>query len=169
MIKQQIIKEIHRNARQNFERRKYTMRGIANTLQADLADMQWLAEDNDGYRYFLIAIDIFSKKAYAEPLKDKKKESVVVAMEKIFRQVGKQIQHLHTDKGTEFYNRLMTELLVKYNNINHYSTKTGKKASIVERLIRTIKRKLYMEMHFQSSWQWYKNLKKIIDKYNNTR
>lgn len=59
MTKQQIVKEIHRDARKNFERRKYSMRGINDTLQADLIEMQQFSRKNLGYRYILIVIDVF--------------------------------------------------------------------------------------------------------------
>lgn len=71
MSKQQVLKEIHRYARKNFTRRKYVMYGIADTLQADSIEMQPFAKESRGYRYILIVIDVFSKVAYAEPLKDK--------------------------------------------------------------------------------------------------
>lgn len=169
MTKRQIVEEIHRYSRKNFERRKYSMRGIADTLQADLIDMQQFARNNQGYRYILIAIDIFSKKAYAKPLKDKTAKSTVEAMEKIFKQVGQQIRNLHTDDGKEFFNSAMKRLLVQYGNINHYSTYSVKKASIVERLIRTIKRKLYMQFSLQGTKKWDTSLEKVIHSYNNTR
>lgn len=47
------------------------MYGIADTLLADLIEMQPYKRENRGYRYILIVIDVFSKMAYAEPLKDK--------------------------------------------------------------------------------------------------
>lgn len=169
MTKQQIVKEIHRYARKNYERRKYSMRGIADTLQADLIDMQSFKKNNRGYRYILIVIDVFSKRAYAEPLKDKTAKSTTESMEKIFKQVGERIKNLQTDDGKEFFNSVMKRLLTQYGNINHYSTYSVKKASIVERLIRTIKRKLYMQLSLQGSYKWYNILEKIIQTYNDTR
>lgn len=169
MTKQEIVEEIHRYARRNFERRKYSMRGIADTLQADLIEMQQFKQQNRGYRYILIVIDVFSKRAFAEALKDKTAKSVTEAMAKIFSQVGHRIGNLHTDDGKEFFNSKMKGLLAQYGNINHYSTYTVKKASIVERLIKTIKRKLYMQFTLNRSSKWYADLDKIIQTYNNTR
>lgn len=170
MINQQIVKEIHRDARINYERRKYSMRGIADTLQADLIDMQnFRGRHNHWYGYILIVIDVFSKRAYAEPLKKKTAKETTEAMEKIFNQVGHRIRNLHTDDGKEFFNATMKALLARYGNINHYSTYTKKKASIVERLIRTIKRKIYMHFTLHRSNKWHHILKNTINVYNNTR
>lgn len=169
MSKQQLVREIHHDARKNFERRKYSMRGIADTLQADLIEMQQFKRENRGYRYILIVIDVFSKRAYAEPLKDKTANEVTKAMGSIFDKVGQPIQNLHTDDGKEFFNSTMKQLLARYDDINHYSTYSVKKASIVERLIRTIKRKLYMQFNLRGSYKWYDILQKVIQTYNNTR
>lgn len=168
MTKQQIVEEIHRYARKNFERRKYSMRGIADTIQMDLIEMQKFKRKNQGYKYILIAIDVFSKKAYAEPLKDKTAKNAAEAMENIFKHVGQRIRNLHTDQGKEFFNATVKRLLAQYDNINHYYTYSGKKAMIIERLIRTIKRKIYMQLSLQGSNKWYNILGKVIDTYNNT-
>lgn len=168
MSKRQIVKEIHRYARKNFERRKYTMRGINDTLQADLIDMQQFKRENRGYRYILIVIDVFSKRAYAEPLKDKTGKNTTEAMEKIFVQVGAPVRNLQTDDGREFFNSTMRQLLTRYDSVNHYSTYSAKKASIVERLIRTIKRKLYMYFSLHGAYKWYDILSEVIHNYNNT-
>lgn len=166
--KLRLVREIHRDARANFERRKYSMRGIADTMQADLIDMQEYEEDNQGYRYILIIIDIFSKKIFAEPLKRKTAEETTKAMKIIFDKVGQRIRNTHSDDGKEFFNNAMKRLFAQYGNINHYSTFSGKKASIVERVIRTIKKKLYMNFNLRGSHEWHDILQDVINTYNNT-
>lgn len=173
MSKQQVVNEIHRYARKNFPRRKYTMYGIADTLQADLIEMQPYKRENKQFRYILIVVDTFSKMAYAEPLLDKTGPVTTIAMERILKRVQQQnpraqIRNCHTDNGNEFYNRSMKQLFAKYR-INHYSSFSVLKASIVERLIRTIKRRLYIQFSMQSNYRWFDILQKIIDSYNNTR
>lgn len=173
MSKQEVVQELHRYARKNFHRRKYVMYGIADTLQADLMEMQPFKGENQEYRYILIVIDVFSKMAYAEPLKDKTGEVVTKAMDRIIQKVNQHnpnhsIRKLHTDEGKEFHNGTMKRLLDKFN-IEHYSTFSHMKASIVERLIRTIKHKLYTQFSLQGSHAWVKILPKIIERYNNTR
>lgn len=171
--KAQVVREIHRYVRKNFPRRKFLMYGIAETLQADLIEMQKYKQLNRGYRYILIVIDIFSKVAYAEPLKDKTGPTVTKAMDSIIRDVYRhnphhQIKNLHTDEGKEFFNTHMKKLLDKFK-INHYRTFSYMKACIVERLIRTIKRHLYMQFSLQGNFKWINILPDIIERYNNTR
>lgn len=173
MSKLQVVQELHRYARKNFPRRKYVMYGIADTIQADLIEMQPFESENSGHRYILIAIDIFSKMAYAEPLKDKTSVSVTQAMNRIIERVLRHnpyhhIRNLHTDEGKEFLNANMKRLLEKYK-IHHYTTFSLMKACIVERLIRTIKHKLYIQFSMQNNNKWLETLPKVIDQYNSTR
>lgn len=173
MSKADVVQELHRYARKNYRRRKYVMYGIADTLQADLIEMQPYKRENGGHRYILIVIDIFSKVAYAEPLKDKTGLVVTHAMDRIIRKVLRHnphhhIRNLHTDEGKEFFNSTMKRLMEKFK-INHYRTFSSMKASIAERLIRTIKRQLYIQFSLQGNYKWLKILPEVIDRYNNTR
>lgn len=171
MSKLQIVKEIHNYARKNFERRKVSIFSIGETIQSDLIEMQPFKSENRGYRYILIAIDIFSKMLYAEPLLNKTASATTKAMERIFRKIyndtNRPIRNLHTDNGREYYNSEMKQLLDKHK-INHYSTYSIMKASIIERAIRTWKKLMYMEFSMQGSYKWIHKLDQIIDNYNNT-
>jgi transposase InsO family protein len=62
--------------------------------------MQHLSRYNDGYRFILTCIDVFSKRAFAVPLKDKKAITVADAFEKIFAEATPVM--IQTDRGTEF-------------------------------------------------------------------
>lgn len=171
MSKWDVVQEIHKYARKNFQRRKVTVFSIAEFIQCDLIEMQPYKRENSGYRYILIVIDVFSKMAYAEGLLDKTAAETMKAMERIIRKImrhtNRKINKMQTDDGREFFNYKMKEMLNKYK-INHYSTFTTKKASVVERLIRTLKRKLFMEFSLHGNYKWIRKLDRIIDNYNNT-
>ena len=49
-----------------------------------------------------------------------------------------------------------------------YSTFTNKKASIVERVQRTIRNRILKLFTIQNDHKWYDNLPKIIESYNNS-
>lgn len=167
-IKEQIVNELYRDARRNFTRRKTEMRGIADTIQADLVEMIPYARKNGGMKYILTAIDIFSKMAYARPVKSKSALDVSHALKSIFDEIGSPIKNLHVDRGKEFYNQNVTRLLNDYN-INRFATFTTKKAAIVERFNRTLKKNMWKKFDLQNSNKWIGILDQIITEYNNKK
>lgn len=167
--KQQVVQEIHRSARKNFPRRSYVMRGLNDTFQADLIEMIPWAKQNRNHRYILMVIDVFSKRAWAKALKNKTGSEVSKAMATIFGENSKYIpRNLHTDDGKEFFNAQFQQLMKKHG-INHYSTYTTKKASIVERLNRTVMNRLWPLLNLQGSHKWLGHLQPILDSYNRTK
>ena len=164
MSKLQVVKEIHRDARKNFNRRRSVMRGIAETLQADLIELP----PDRGMKYCLTVIDTFSKMAYMRPLKTKTGAEVTKAMKSVLHEVGRPVKNLQVDMGKEFYNSEMTQMLNKYK-VHRYSTYSAKKAAIVERFNRTIKRKIYQEFSLRGSYKWVDIIDRLVDEYNTTR
>ena len=164
MSKLQVVKELHRDARKNFRRRHVVMRGIAETIQADLIDMP----TDRNMKYCLTVIDIFSKMAYVRPLKTKTGEEVTKAMKSVLHSVGRPVKNLCVDMGKEFYNTHMTKLLDQYK-VNRYSTFSTMKASIVERFNRTIKRKIYEQFSLRGSYKWVDIIQQLVDEYNDGR
>ncbi|GFW39824.1 uncharacterized protein F54H12.2 [Trichonephila clavipes] len=75
---------LHKPVRHKFQRNRVFVSDIDRQFQADLVDMQSLAEFNKGYKY-LTCIDLFSKFAWAVPLKDKFGKSVKSGLE-IFKE-----------------------------------------------------------------------------------
>ena len=72
-----------------------------------------------------------------------------------------------TDKGKEFYNKNLNEVLDK-RNIKLYSTENEEKSSVIKRWNRTIKTKMWKRFTEQNSTQYLKILPDIINKYNNS-
>ena len=69
------------------------------------------------------------------------------------------------DKGKDFYNRNLKEVLDK-RNVKLYSTENKEKSSVVERWNRTIKTKMCKQFTEQNLTQYAKILSDIIDKNN---
>jgi hypothetical protein len=116
---EQLAKELHKPIIKKFEKRRVEVNHIDETFGADLVDMGYWKEYNNKYRYILTVIDIFSKFAWAIPLKSKTGKEVTEAFETIFKH--RVPENLWVDRGKEFYNSTLNTLLKKYN-INIYST-----------------------------------------------
>jgi len=97
---------LHRPVRRNFQRRRIIVSGIDDQWQADLIDLTKLKKFNNGHTFVLIVIDVFSKFAWAEPLKNKTSKSVLKAFAKIVNRSGRKPLFLYTDRGLEFTNKL---------------------------------------------------------------
>lgn len=168
MSKQLIVDELHRSVRRNFNRRHVEMRGICDTLQADLVEMIPHAKKNSGMKYILVVINIFSKKAYARALGNKGGLAVSQAMNSILSRIKHPIRKLHVDMGSEFYNSHMRRVLEGYG-IKIYSTYSTKKASIVERFNRTLKNKMWKRFSLNGTYRWIDMLQSLIKEYNSTK
>ncbi len=160
---------LHKPITRKYKRRKVTTSGNEYQIQADLIDMQHLKKENKGYKFILTAIDVFSRYAWAYPLKSKKGNEVASVLKRIFQTTkGKNTKYFQTDKGTEFYNANVKKLL-KEKNIHHFSTYNDEmKSSIVERFNRTLKIRLWKYFTNSQQFNYLDALPKFINSYNNT-
>ena len=112
----------------------------------------------------MCAIDLFSKYAWAVPIKHKKGTSIVNAFQKIISE-GRKPNKIWVDQGSEFYNNSFKDFL-KINNIEMYSTYNEGKSVAAERFIRTLKNKIFKHMTAISKNVYSDVLGHIVNKYN---
>ena len=74
-----------RGARRRFIRSRVIVDGIDSQWDMDLMDMANLRKRNEGVKYILIVIDVFSHFLYAQPVKSKRGADVVMALKRILR------------------------------------------------------------------------------------
>ena len=166
----QLADELHKPIRRKFEKRRVVITGknsdssIDNTWTADLVDMQPYSRWNKGYKYLLTVLDVFSKYAWVEPIKDKKGETITNASKVIINK--RKPTYLWTDKGTEFYNSTFKDYL-KENGITLYSTQNVEKSSVIERFNRTLKGEMFKQFTIQNNTIYTEILPKIVEEYNN--
>lgn len=156
---------LHKPIRKNFKRNRVLVSDINRQFQVDLADMQSLSETNEGYKYLLTCIDVFSKYAWAIPLKNKLGKSVKVALETIFHERKPQV--LQSDKGTEFKNKTVQDYL-KSQNIKFFTTQNETKASVVERFNRTLKSKMWKYFTEWNTKNYINAIDQLVQSYNHT-
>ena len=70
MPNQQLGDELHKSIIRKFKRKRVYSSFKDNIWSVDLTHMQVLSKYNKGIRYLLCAIDLFSKYAWVDPLKD---------------------------------------------------------------------------------------------------
>ena len=89
------------------------------------------------------------------------------AFKTIFKE-GRKPQYLWTDKGKEYYNKHVKELLDK-NKMTLYSTENEEKSSVCERWNRTIKTEMWKQFTVQGNTMYLDTLPKLVKQYNNTK
>ena len=141
--------------------------GIDQIWAADLAEKGRFSSWNDGARYLLMFIDVFSKFGWIEPLKNKKSLSIVKAFNNILK-TGRKPEFLWVDKGREFYNQDFEKLLNE-KGISLYSTENEEKSRVVERWNRTIKNCIFKLFIASNSAVYIHKLNLLLEKYNQSK
>ena len=83
--------------------------------------MQAFAKFNRGVKYLLAVIDVFSKYGWLIPLKDKMGKSVALALKE------RKPEKMWVDKGKEFYNKDVKDLIELYSTENEEKIQRGRK------------------------------------------
>ena len=79
----ELPEELYKLVTTNFQRRRVNVNGIDEIWTADLRDMQAFSKDNNGIKYLLPVIVIFSKFVWIIPLKRKTGQKVANAFSRI--------------------------------------------------------------------------------------
>ena len=160
---------LHKPARRNFRRNKTVVGHIDQQWQADLADMQGLAKENEGYKYLLTVIDVFSKYAWVIPVKNKSASAILAAFQELFNRQAKprKPKRIQTDAGKEFLNTQLQNYL-REQNILHFHSASDKKAAVVERFNRTLKHRLWAYFTANQTYAYTPILQNIVNAYNHS-
>jgi Integrase core domain len=164
----QLVKELHKPARKNYKRRRTIIKGIDDLWQSDLCQLDGYAKDNKNYKFILVVIDCFSKFVWCKPLKSKSGEEVAHAFEDILKSQRRRPLNLQTDQGREYFNVHFQKLMKQYC-INHYNTYSHMKAAIAERVIRTLKERLFKYFSLNGTHKWFDVLPNIVQQYNDRK
>lgn len=153
----------HKQVKKQPQKRRFYSPAVDTIWQADIAYFTEYPEENDGYMYWLVCVDTFSKYCWVIPLKNKSMKSTSQAFEGILSQ--RKPECLNTDSGTEFVGKQFQAVLKKHN-IHWYASKNEGKAMIAERLIGTFKRKLGLYMTTYETDRWLDALPDLVFNYN---
>ena len=101
-VKEYLDKQQHRQIRFKYKgSNSFVSPHALFEIEADLIDMTKKAEENDGYRYALVAIDNFTKFAHAVPIKNKLGPEVTTAFKEVLNKIGVPKQ-LYSDREGAF-------------------------------------------------------------------
>ena len=154
-LRTQLPYTLHRPVRLNFKSRPVVVHDIDDQWQMHLVDLSKFSRFNSGYKFILVCIDVFSKYAWVQPLKRKSAMELKLAIKNIFEKDKRHPKLIQTDKGSEFLNVHVRSILAE-RDIKLFTTNSERKASVVERLNRTLKGIMF---RYMTKW----NTRKYID------
>lgn len=157
---------LHRETKKPKYRNCYFIYQLRQQIQADLVDVNALAKENDEFKYLLTAIDMFSRKLVCIPMKNKSAREASAAVGRMIRIMKP--KQLFTDAGKEFVNATVANLL-RINEIEHMIAASDMKCSGVERVNKTLQRKLYQYMTENNTDRYIDILPDIVSSYNNSK
>ncbi|MEN0051324.1 MAG: transposase family protein [Bacteroidota bacterium] len=144
-----------------FKRLSAYSRFINDVWCIDLAYVDDIANHNDGVKFILVCVDIFSRYVFAEPLKDKTANSARSAfLEIIFKNKGIRPQKVWCGKGTEFkgtFKQTLDSLGIKI-----YQTNSETKAAFAERAIQSLKKLIYKYLELAWTWRYIYKLDDFV-------
>jgi len=151
-----------------FPRRKIQSYYPMQSVEIDLLQLSEMEiKENDGVRFILVYIDSFTKFLWARALMDKKPGSSAAAVEDIIQESRLIPSTAHLDRGIEFVGKQFRDLLAKYSIRPVYST-DWVKASLSERIIRTLREKITRFVEFRGSPRFIDRLADIVKSYNHS-
>ena len=141
-LSEQLAEEIPKPLTKKFKRRNVYATYKDRIWTADLAEMKSLSSKNKNVKYLLCVINVFTKYAWIEPLKDKKGKKVLNTFIEIVNESNSKPNKLWVDQEREFYNKLM-QVWLNNNDILMDFTYNKGKSIITERFIERLKSKIY--------------------------
>ena len=173
MEQQQLLaKEVFSPQITKFKRQRIIPLYKDETWSADLIDKSSLSKYNNNYKFILTVIDIFTKYAWAIPLKNKSGLSITNGFKIVLSespQGGSECrkpEKLWVDKGSEFYNKTFKFLLKEYET-KIYSTYSDLKAVFIERFNRTLLHIINKPIFINGDGNWVNILNDAVITYNN--
>ena len=160
---------LHRLQPKRFNRRKTVARAPNIIAQSDLADLSLLSRHNDGIKYLLVVIDVFSRFLAVRGIRRKDGASVARALEEILSESFRSISRLQTDRGGEYYNRTVSRLLDERKIVLYSTYSQETKAALAERVIQTLKRRIYRYLTENNTQRYIDILPDLVRGYNHTR
>ena len=176
---QQLAKEVFSPRITKFRRERIIPLYKDETWSADLIDKSSLSKYNNNYKFILTVLDIFTKYAWATPLKNKSGLSITNGFKIVLSEhpqggsEPRKPEKLWVDRGSEFYKKEFKSLLKEYgagkaaSGIELYSTYSDLKAVFIERFNRTLLHIINKPMFINCDGNWLNILNDAVLTYNN--
>ena len=135
----------------------------------DLLDVQNISEFNNGFRYLMLFVDVYSRYLTVIPIKNKTKESILVGLKTFFKiKDNYRYSRIYSDKESGLYSHLIQNFLTKIKKKVYTNTSQERKNALSEIFIRNLKRKMYKYMTHYNTNTYINALTDIVSSINNS-
>ena len=142
---------------------------VDTRYQMDLADLrnQPAVRKDKTYKFFLVLVNVFTRKVFAKALKTKEPWEVAAKLSQLLKGVPKPLV-MSSDNGAEFTGPVQEYLASKRITARFKAVGDVNALGVVDRSIQTLKRKLAEMMSASSSGSWVEFLPKAVAALNDT-
>lgn len=157
---------LYKQTRKNFTRNRIYASFIDEIWEIDSLHYANYSRYNNGYKYLIMIIDVFSKYLRVIPVTSLKSNEMIPKFEMLFKKTKP--TRIRSDRGLEFTNKHFVALCQKYHIRFYTTTNQTKKCAIVERVNRTIRNKIRSFMAHTGKYRYIDALKNIVKSYNHS-
>ena len=161
-LMKQKVHQMYSNRKPETDIRPSISNRVAAMLQMDLID--YSNKPDDGYRYILVVVDVFSRKCWLNEIKAKTVKAIIPALNNIIQDIQKKhkINIIYSDGGGEFK--------ITFPVIKHIVSRaaTAQQQGIVERCNGTVKKILNKLLYENETTEWVQYLNDIEEIYNSS-
>jgi transposase InsO family protein len=134
-------------------------------IQGDLIDIREFAPLNDGVQYLLLLIDVFTKKMWVAPMRNKSGLESAYVFRVWLQSLNRTPEILRTDNGKEFSARAVQRVLQEYR-VEWQIARGTSKAAVAERANKTLQILIYKYMTHNETFEYLPKLKNLVTTYN---
>ena len=144
-----------------------TTLGPHELIDVDTAYFDFNDHGGNSPKKIVVAIDTFSRRLAARSVKDIRSQTMRRVVPELVKELGGS-RYIRHDSGTEFTSAAVQNALkrMKVKSLRSYAPN---KSSAAERVIRSIKGRLYKYLQSTGSRDWSKALPSIVASYNNKK
>ena len=144
---------------------KVVATGPLKSWQVDVMDFKQFSEKaNQGFKFVLVAVDVFDRTMKAAPMKTKSPEETA----RVFRTFAPLPTEVDTDHGQEFGGAFQKLLDDKGIGHREKDPKAINSLAVSDRAMGTLRASIAKDMTAQGSGSWQTGLKGAVSAYNNT-
>ena len=137
-------------------------------IDAEFAvDVGVMPKNSKAYAGFFAAVNVCTRLVAAEPIRKRKKEDIIKALDTIIRKTGVTPQFIYTDKEPAIGSRDFKDY-AKSKGIEIVYTNSLHKVGLAEREVKYIKQSLAKYVDQDVSNDWARYLPVVVDNQNNT-